>query len=696
MKRTFSLAVLLHLIICIHAQINMYVWSNGEKIAYPILRVDSITFGEDPTLDPNASLISVSDGTLADWDLLPTEYVAIASCDANASETALNSLAVYADNNYINLLLEYDAQQITNTDNVPIHVYLNADNSATTGGYGDQWLDADTELMLEGIITLSGTHQSYNPTVFQWAGAVGSKGWYWDALAIEYDTIGQSQLLGNKVEIQLRRQCIPANWHPDGFTIGVDIQQNWHSVGILPNGAGLANKLPVTFDKKGVTVQPEDPTTDKVVTYTPSNEFFANPERGFLIQTYYTSGNLSSTLSANTVQKNRQNEHITLYLHSYYLTDYIASDIHPDFLARMERNFQALREGGGKVVLRYSYKSDDSESAKPWDATPEWMARHIDQLAPYWEEYADVILCLQAGFIGVWGEWYYTSNFPFSPTTDQQFEPRWKVLNQLLEALPDNRQLALRTPAFKMRYLKMHGEDVSPLSADEAYQPTAKARLCGHNDCFVASTTDYGTYESEADRAFWAEDTRYTLMGGETCAECELSNGPNAIKEMEKYHWTYLNRDYHQGVLDSWESDGSMNEVKRRLGYRFVLDRATFSVQQAESKTCQVELTIRNIGFAALANARDVELVLVNKNNPTEKYVYPQPVDPRFWMPGETTMVKLSADMADTMEGTYQVYLNLPDPYPTLHENPRFSIRLANMNMWKDATGYNYLTDITL
>ena len=696
MKRTFNLAVLLHLILCIHAQINMYVWSNGEKIAYPILRVDSITFGEDPTLDPNASLISVSDGTLADWDLLPTEYVAIASCDANASETALKSLAVYADNNYINLLLEYDAQQITNTDNVPIHVYLNADNSATTGGYGDQWLDADTELMLEGIITLSGTHQSYNPTVFQWTGAVGSNGWYWDALAIEYDTIGQSQLLGNKVEIQLRRQCIPANWHPDGFTIGVDIQQNWHSVGILPNGAERANKLSVTFDKKDVTVQPEDPTTDKVVTYTPSNEFFANPERGFLIQTYYTSGNLSSTLSANAVQKNRQNEHITLYLHSYYLTNYIASDIHPDFLARMERNFQALREGGGKVVLRYSYKSDDSESAKPWDATPEWMARHIDQLAPYWEEYADVILCLQAGFIGVWGEWYYTSNFPFSPTTDQQFEPRWKVLNQLLEALPDNRQLALRTPAFKMRYLKMHGEDVSPLSANEAYQPTAKARLCGHNDCFVASTTDYGTYESEADRAFWAEDTRYTLMGGETCAECELSNGSNAIKEMEKYHWTYLNRDYHQGVLDSWESDGSMNEVKRRLGYRFVLDRATFSVQQAESKTCQVELTIRNIGFAALANPRDVELVLVNKNNPTEKYVYPQPVDPRFWMPGETTMVKLSADVADIMEGTYQVYLNLPDPYPTLHDNPRFSIRLANMNMWKDATGYNYLTDITL
>jgi hypothetical protein len=165
---------------------------------------------------------------------------------------------------------------------------------------------------------------------------------------------------------------------------------------------------------------------------------------------------------------------------------------------------------------------------------------------------------------------------------------------------------------------------------------------------------------------------------------------------MEKYHWTYLNRDYHQGVLDLWESDGSMSEVKRRLGYRFVLDKAAFSVLQSERKTCQVELTIRNVGFAALANPRGVELVFVNKSNPTEKHVYPQSVDPRFWMPGETTIVKLSAELAATMRGTYQVYLNLPDPYTTLHDNPRFSIRLANINMWEETTGYNYLTNITL
>ena len=163
---------------------------------------------------------------------------------------------------------------------------------------------------------------------------------------------------------------------------------------------------------------------------------------------------------------------------------------------------------------------------------------------------------------------------------------------------------------------------------------------------------------------------------------------------MEKFHWTYINEGYHSGVLDSWETDGSMTEIKRRLGYRFVLEKATFSIQ--EEKTCEVTLKLSNQGFAALANPRDVELILVNKNNPTQKHVYPQQVDPRFWMPGVSTEVQLTAALDGLQKGTYEVYLNLPDPYSTLHDNPLFSIRLANTNMWNENTGYNYLTDITL
>lgn len=438
------------------------------------------------------------------------------------------------------------------------------------------------------------------------------------------------------------------------------------------------------------------PQKDSIV-FAETDEIFANPERGLLIQTYYTSGNMGNRANSTLIANNRKSDSkITLYLHSYYLTDYISSDIPQEFLDRLDNNMNALREGGAKVVLRISYKSDDSESAKPWDATPEWVSRHIDQLAPYLQKHADVILCLQAGFIGVWGEWYYTSNFNFQPSKDADYEPRWQVLEHLLQVLPEDRQVALRTPMFKRRYLRMRGLGEEPLTADEAYMPTAKARLCGHNDCFVASSNDYGTYDSNKDREFWQEDTRYTLMGGETCAECALSGGENAMKQLALYHWTYLHRDYNKNVLNSWREDGVWDDVCRRLGFRLVLDKVTLPRHPKAGKEFEATFDMRNVGFAAPMNKRDVELVFVSTSDPSKKFVYPQTVDPRFWMPEEDITFTLSCTLDAAMSGEYNVYLNLPDPYESIHDDPNFSIRLANLNVWEESTGYNLLTTVSV
>jgi hypothetical protein len=667
----------------VQAQVSMYVWQNGQKITYPIYLVDSITFGEEAPFVP---LISVEDGSVNDWKKVPSTYLASASSAAGAQQTALKNVKVYADEMYINVLVEYDDVQITNKSLVPFHIYINTDNSAATGGYGEQWSDADIDVMLEGFVFENNQSVSYNPTIAQWQGTVGGDGWNWGVVATTNLPVVTSQMVGNKIEMQIVREHIPATWNDEGFTIGFDIQQEWNSVGMLPNAAtkGQAKKLAVTIDWEGASAEEETPSLVKTVNYVESYELFANPERGFLKQTYFTSEKLNVVHTAEEVKRNLQNENVTLYWDNYFLMDYIESDISQDFLDRMVNNFKALRAGGGKAAIRFSYKSDTI--SKPWDAKYEWTIRHIEQLKPYWQEYADVILCLEAGFVGVWGEWYYTAHYG-------DMNDRWPVVNALLEALPADRQIAMRTPMYKKGYLKYLGEDVTALTREEAHKHTAKARLCGHNDCFVASPNDYGTYATEEDREFWAEDTQYTLMGGETCEECEYSTGENAIKEMATYHWTYINDGFNKDVLNSWEEDGSMTEIKRRLGYRFVLEQGEFALQDNHYS---VELTLRNVGFAALANPRDVELVFVSKTDTAEKYVYKQAVDPRFWMAGETTVVTLQAELSSEMWGEYDVYLNLPDPYATLHDNPAYSIRLANENMWDETTGYNYLTDVKL
>jgi hypothetical protein len=95
-------------------------------------------------------------------------------------------------------------------------------------------------------------------------------------------------------------------------------------------------------------------------------------------------------------------------------------------------------------------------------------------------------------------------------------------------------------------------------------------------------------------------------------------------------------------------------------------------------------------------NPRDVELVFVNANDPNKKHVFKQDVDPRFWLPGEDHNFTLACTLNDMVPGEYKLYLNLPDPYPSIHNDPRFSIRLANENVWDEKTGYNYIATINV
>ena len=430
-----------------------------------------------------------------------------------------------------------------------------------------------------------------------------------------------------------------------------------------------------------------------------TDELFPNPEKGWLIQKYFTSADLTSHLMPNALEISRNtDDHVTVYLTSYYLTDYIESDIPQEFLDRLEQNMNTLRAGGAKAVMRFSYKSSMDDKDRPWDATPEWVHKHIDQIAPYLQKHSDVIICLQCGFIGSWGEWYYTSGFKMNPSKDSDYEPRWEVLEHLLRVLPEDRQVALRTPAFKMRYLKMRELGDSPLTAEEAFQPTNKARICGHNDCFISSNSgdDVGTYHGESDKLFWQEDSKYTFMGGETCQKCMYSNSENAIQQMELYHWTYLHRDYEPSVVKLWRADGSYPTIQRRLGYRLALDKAILTSKPKAGEQFDAYFQLHNSGFAAPMNKRDVELVLVSVSDPSKKYVYPQTVDPRFWLPGEEHKFTLSCTLDANMKGEYKLYLNLPDPYASIHDNPRFSIRLANVDVWEETTGYNYIYTINV
>ena len=131
--------------------------------------------------------IDVTDGSLADWDALPAEFVVSATCPDDAALLGLKSVKVYATAMYINILVEPNMDDITDLEWVPFHVYIDADNSDATGGYGDEFADANADILCESAIFAEGEPYSYNPAVFKWWGEVGGDGWNWTDPSVEHD-----------------------------------------------------------------------------------------------------------------------------------------------------------------------------------------------------------------------------------------------------------------------------------------------------------------------------------------------------------------------------------------------------------------------------------------------------------------------------------------------------------------------------
>ena len=268
-------------------------------------------------------------------------------------------------------------------------------------------------------------------------------------------------------------------------------------------------------------------------------------------------------------------------------------------------NFADIREAGVKAIIRYSYNEGPYPDTEP-DASKAQILRHIEQLTPLLQNNVDVIAWLEAGFIGAWGEWHTSTN-GLDNLPDKQ-----EILFALLKALPETRMVQVRYPA---NIIEMFP---TVLTEDQAFDGSNQSRVAHHNDCFLSSETDVGTYERdgeitiERDQAYLAELTRFTPMSGETCApnpprsECTI-----ALHEMELLHFSAINEAYHKGILRSWEEGGCLEEISNRLGYRLTLMSADFNEQVRPGGILNLTVNLQNTGFASIINEHPLYIVLV-------------------------------------------------------------------------------------
>jgi len=400
-----------------------------------------------------------------------------------------------------------------------------------------------------------------------------------------------------------------------------------------------------------------------------SDAVIANPERG-----YYVGYDLTRPDRASAVRASGR----TLAISVVKLDSYRDRPLDSTLLAALDAGFDAARANGFKIILRFSYVSDFGP-----DAPRSVILGHIDQLEPLLREHVDVIAVMQAGFIGAWGEWHASTNGLDNPTD------RAAIINARLAAGPPSRNLQLRRPMFKDTFAPG-----GALDASEAWDGSDRARLGHHNDCFLASGSDYGTYNSPVDawKQYVADDGRYTAIGGETCAvSVPRTDCASAKAEMERLHWSYLNQEYNRDVLAVWQTQGCAAEIDLRLGYRFAVARVAHTERVAPGGILDLEVDVVNRGFASPFNERPVEIVI---GQGTTRRVVRLAADARTWAPGvKTTLTVRLRIPAATVAGAHAVALRLPDVEPSLAEDPRYAIQLANDGAWRPATGDNVIVD---
>ncbi len=442
-----------------------------------------------------------------------------------------------------------------------------------------------------------------------------------------------------------------------------------------------------------------------VVNYTANAAgLITNPERGFCeysIVTVPASGSFTNLAASTFTPLAAKNQSIIFRL--YYIPSYLSLATLPaNFLTRLQTDFTALRTAGFKVILRFAYKEGTGAfpEPKPYNDAPAkaLLLSHINQLKSTILANSDVILTFEMGFWGLYGENYYTDFYgnliDGLGLTPQNIADRKEILDAMLTCVGPSRKLATRTPLIKAAIYNQTVA-VDSLTLAQVNNGTSKSRVGGFNDCFLAPFFDYGTYvDTASEKPFWATESNYTIMGGETCEDNVLNtNCVNAQKELSRFHWTFCNDLYNQTVVGPtgrWNNEGCLTTIKNNLGYRIKMLSGTYSNGSAMNQVTY-NITLRNDGYAAPVNPRNVILVFKNTVSPFNSFTRAINTDPRLWFSGKTVTLAGTINTLTTLTaGNYSMALLLSDPEPTL-TNVKYNIQLANTGTWDATNGVNNL-----
>jgi len=397
-------------------------------------------------------------------------------------------------------------------------------------------------------------------------------------------------------------------------------------------------------------------------------------------------------------------------IHSYiHLDMFKETDTLPAaLLNNLGTGLAAIRTVGLKIVLRPAYEWAGSPSV------PEArILGHITQINAVVTANADVVLHLETGYLGPWGEWH-TSLYT-DPFNQENASPRYHIVKKILDTTPDTIPVVIRYPIFIKEFLFPPSCVVTGGCNMTQVQ---KDRIGFHNDCFLSDAADMGTYDNNSWMGwFYIEEKRQwmydlitsfgtnKMMGGETCDSAGDNDaaGVKVQNYMSLLNTTEMNEDYAPVNTNLWKNanlaasgndpaETAFVRLKRKMGYRLRLTDATFPTSASSGGSFTFSANLSNDGYSGIIKPRPIYLVF--KSGANRFNVQMSNVDVRSWLSGPVTLAQQTVTLPSNMPaGTYSLALWLPDYYTGLQSRPEYSIRFANQGIWDATNGYNVLSN---
>ncbi|SHM57892.1 protein of unknown function [Fibrobacter sp. UWR3] len=384
----------------------------------------------------------------------------------------------------------------------------------------------------------------------------------------------------------------------------------------------------------------------------------------------------------------------------------VSQDLTEDALNVLQQTFDNIRDFGGHVIVRICYD--------PWyngrsNVTPahEWVLKHVEQLAPVLSKNTDVVVALEMGMHGAYGEMHSDTSITYDRVAE--------AVNLMLRNTPPELKILTRTGNYSAKVLGFDNWGVDFHIDGEKFAEIAKAkgdtmyRVGMFNDGYLGTQYDYGTWGADCKTSICREEgvawlEKYSVntpYGGEaltTASGYQVINTPEFLAyEGFRTHTSYLNIQWNNNLIDSWkktpfkqkdfdydparvDSLSGFKYINDHLGYRFVLRESWLSDTVGADGILRAKLRIQNVGFGNLTWNAPVRLAVLEDLEGSNLAMCPMPtyyelpdVDSRnihsrtiSIAGGDTVMtfdgnneIEISTKLNLKGKGSYQVYLKI-------------------------------------